>query len=249
MKTIKDNFSKQSAGYQKFRPSYPQAVYDEIFRHVSNWLHAWDCGTGNGQVAVVLAEHFSKVSATDISESQLQKATAKENIDYLKCRAAKTPFKDQQFDLITVAQAIHWFDFSAFFQEVRRVGKKGGILAVWGYGLLRIDPAIDALMDNFYRNIIGPYWDAERRHVDEQLSSIPFPFEKIKTDKIFSIGVQWDYFQLEGYLKTWSSVQKYFNDHQQNPVDDLMKKIMNEWEEKEMKKIRFPIFIKLFKIK
>ena len=248
MKSVKDNFSRQSTGYQKFRPSYPFIIYREIFKHVSKKEHAWDCGTGNGQVASVLSDHFKKVSATDISESQLKKAAPKNNVTYLQCRAEKTPFEDQQFDLITVAQAIHWFDFPAFFREVNRVGKMGGMLAVWGYGLLRIDTSIDVQLDGFYKNIIGPYWDAERRHVDARLSTIYFPFKEIKTDQSFSIDVKWNRFQLEGYLNTWSSVQKYIDSNQKNPVIELMERIENNWDKVELKKISFPVFFKLFKI-
>jgi SAM-dependent methyltransferase len=248
MKPTKDNFSTQAATYQKFRPVYPPALYGEILKHVQEKNTAWDCGTGNGQVALVLADHFQKVVATDISERQLKNAPTKNNMEYLVCRAEKTDFPDHHFDLITVAQAIHWFDFDAFYQEVNRVGKPGSLLAVWGYSLLRIGPEIDALLRDFYNNEIGPYWDAERRLVDEQYKTIPFPFGEIKTQQPFAIEVQWGRDQFEGYLKTWSSVQKYLAKYKVNPVDGFMEKVKLLWDGKEVKKVGFPLFVRLGRI-
>ncbi|MEM1119348.1 MAG: class I SAM-dependent methyltransferase, partial [Bacteroidota bacterium] len=154
MKKIIDNFSTQAQTYQKFRPVYPQAVYDLLFSLVKKREQAWDCGTGNGQVAKVLAEHFKMVRATDISDQQLKSAAQKSNIHYSNQRAESTNFPDQTFDLITVAQAIHWFDFAAFYQEVKRVLKPNSILAIFGYGLLRIEGINDQL-DYFYKDLIG----------------------------------------------------------------------------------------------
>lgn len=248
MKPTKDNFSTQASTYQKFRPIYPSSLYHEIFHHVPDTKTAWDCGTGNGQVALVLADHFAKVAATDISEKQLKNAPAKSNIEYQCCRAEQTNFPNHYFDLITVAQAIHWFDFNPFFEEVKRVAQPGGLLAVWGYGLLRINPNINERIDHFYKNIIGEYWDAERKLVDESYSTIPFPFPEIKTSHSFYIETEWNRSQLEGYLNTWSSVQKYIAKNNSNPVDSFMSEIISVWPEDEIKQVRFPLFLRLGRV-
>ncbi len=248
MKPVKDNFSSQAITYQKFRPVYPKELYDEILRHVPARDTAWDCGTGNGQVALVLADHFQNVIATDVSEQQLGMAKTKTNIEYICCRAEKTDFPGKYFDLITVAQAIHWFDFEAFFKEINRVGKKGALLAVWGYGLLRINPEIDDSLDHFYKYVIGPYWDTERQLIDEHYASIPFPFKKIKTERQFVIEVEWNRNQFEGYLNTWSSVQKYSAKNNVNAVDGFMEKIKPRWGERENKRVEFPLFARLGRI-
>jgi ubiquinone/menaquinone biosynthesis C-methylase UbiE len=152
---MKDNFSTQATQYAKFRPTYPQGLYDFINSEVKNKALAWDCATGNGQIAVQLAQTFEQVVATDISEKQLANAPQKNNITYKVEPAEKTTFKDHSVDLITVGQAIHWFNFGQFFDEVRRILKPDGLFIAVGYELMKINPAIDILIDNFYNNIVG----------------------------------------------------------------------------------------------
>ncbi len=115
---MKDNFSNHAADYAKYRPVYPQALYDYLFSLVDSKNYAWDVATGNGQVATQLAQVFSKVLATDLSEKQLKQAVLLTNIEY-RVQTAEEDFDEtQQFNLITVAQAIHWFDFKAFYKQV-----------------------------------------------------------------------------------------------------------------------------------
>src|SRR5688572_30203861 len=129
----KDLFSTQSDLYAKYRPDYPQELYDHILSFVNKKDMAWDCATGNGQAAVVLADHFKKVIATDISAAQIGKAIRKENIEYLICPAESTLFDDNLFDLVTIAQAYHWLKWDAFKKEVTRVCKPGAVISAWMY--------------------------------------------------------------------------------------------------------------------
>ena len=219
-------------------------MYEHLLSLCQHKDQLWDCGTGNGQVAGLLASYFRQVDASDISQKQLDQAISKDNINYLICRAEQTPFEDASFDLITVAQAIHWFDFKPFFEEVKRVAKPGAYLAVWGYGLLRIDKEIDALVDVFYTQTTGPFWAEERKHIDQQYESIPFPFQHINTNHQFSITRKWSLAQLEGYLNTWSAVQNYIRQHQENPVDQIIRKIEQRKLWPAQKIVSFPIFLK-----
>ena len=171
MKSVKDKFSNQAKIYKKYRPTCPIEIYQEIIQHVKSKDSCWDCGTGNGQVAINLTKYFKTIYATDISQNQLDNAVQHENIIYKVERAERTNFLDNQFDLITIAQAIHWFDFEAFNKEVRRVSKNEGIISIWGYGLLRINPKIDQLINIFYHEIIGPYWNKERKHKTNEKSA------------------------------------------------------------------------------
>lgn len=249
MKQIKDNFSNQTKFYKKYRPTYPLEVYQELLKWVKYKEQCWDCGTGNGQVAIRLADYFQSVYATDISQKQLDNAEKHERITYKVERAEKTSFSDNQFDLITCAQAAHWFDSNAFNKEVNRVGKKGAIISIWGYGLLRINPKINSLIDKFYADILGPYWDKERKHIDYELQTIPFDFDEISTSNDTSIQTNWSLNELEGYFNSWSSVQ-HFN--KSNPNIDSVKQIIleikNFWKENEVKKVKFPIFMRIGKI-
>ena len=240
---MKDNFSKQAHLYAKFRPGYPVELYDFLFSLVTEKRAAWDCGTGNGQVALQLSEYFDDVYATDISSSQIANAVSKENIHYSKVSAEETFFIKDMFDLVTVGQAIHWFDFEKFYKEVNRALKPGGCIAVFGYGLLKIDKETDAIITDFYKNITGPYWDAERKYVDENYETIPFPFEEIKAPALCS-KYDWELDAVAGFLNTWSAVQHYIKANNENPVNALIEKLKRQWGNNVKKEVSFPVFIR-----
>ncbi len=243
---MKDYFSAQSKTYASFRPTYPDELYQFILQHVKNKGDAWDCATGNGQVAQYLAGHFASVHATDISVQQLQHAIKKNNIYYAVSPAEQTSFYDHQFDLITVAQALHWFDRDAFYQEVRRVSKPGGILAIWGYSFLKIDPVIDKLILEFYNGTVGPYWDNARRLVEDGYRSIEFPFDRL-TSPEFEIKLQWTIDQLSGYLLSWSATQKFMEVKGYDPVKPLIIEIRKRWSGKQ-KNVSWPLFTLVGKV-
>ena len=241
----KDLFSNHAAHYAAFRPTYPDVLYEFIFSHTQHFDLAWDAGTGNGQVARDLSKRFNKVFASDISRKQIENAYQHENIFY-SISAETTSFPNAQFDLITVAQAIHWFDRDKFYNEVCRVAKPGALLAVWGYSLLNINPQIDLIINDFYKNVVGPYWDKERKLIDEQYATIAFPFQEIKTPT-FAFSFLWSLAELQGYLTTWSSVQKYIKEKNKNPVDELIQQLAPLWNEEKME-VKFPLFLRLGKI-
>ena len=244
----KDLFSGHAKLYATFRPSYPKELYEFVFQHLSNREAAWDCGTGNGQVANYLADHLEKVFATDISAKQLEEATPRSNIVYSVSPAEETAFVDHVFDLITVGQALHWMNLEKFYSEVKRVGKPGALLAVWGYSILTINPQLDEHLHHFYKKIVGPYWDNARRLVDEEYQTIPFPFEEIKSPRFF-ITVEWDLNHLAGYLETWSATQKYITENKVNPIPALIEKLRVHWKDAaEVKTVAFPLFLRLGRI-
>ncbi len=243
---MKDNFSTQAKGYSQFRPSYPHEMIEYIISFAQDKQIALDVATGNGQVAVALSKYFDRVYATDISEKQLENAQHADNITYLKSKAEETDFDDNQFDLITVAQAIHWFDFDAFYKEVKRILKPEGIFAVIGYGLLQTNENSQKILDRFYYEIVGPYWDAERRYLDENYETIPFPFDEIVTEK-FTNHFTWTFEQLTGYLETWSATQHYIKQKGVNPLDGIREELKESWEQGD-RKVVFPLLLRLGKI-
>jgi ubiquinone/menaquinone biosynthesis C-methylase UbiE len=244
---MKDNFSKQADVYAKYRPNYPKELYDFILNHVSKKDIAWDCATGNGQAAKELSAYFNKVEATDISQKQLDKAVTASNIIYSVQPAEQTNFAADTFDLITVSQALHWFNFEKFYSEITRVAKPGAWLAVWMYSLLRISPAIDAIVEKYHFETLRDYWDSERKYVDNNYTTIPFPFPEIKTPA-FSIVYHWTLEDLAGYFNTWSALQKYMTAHAESPVPALMERISGHWTADEMK-IVFPLHLRMGEIK
>jgi ubiquinone/menaquinone biosynthesis C-methylase UbiE len=232
--------------YAKYRPDYPEKLFYFILDHVKNREAAWDCATGNGQTAKELALRFQKVFATDISRKQLDNAHKAENIIYSLQPAEQTDFANGQFDLITVSQALHWFHFDKFYAEVNRVAKPHSWIAVWMYSLLRISTVIDKLIDEYHFQTMEKYWDNERKYVDNNYTTLPFPFAEIKTPA-FSIEYQWALQDLEGYFNTWSALQKFISANQYNPVPELVKTIQPYWKEEKMKVI-FPIHMRMGRI-
>jgi ubiquinone/menaquinone biosynthesis C-methylase UbiE len=241
---MKDNFSRQAEQYAKFRPGYPKELVDFLLTIVPSRETAWDCGTGNGQLAVALSAHFAKVYGTDISVTQLRNAVRKSNIIYKLERAEETSLQEKEIDLVTVGQALHWFDFDAFYREVNRTLKPGGVIAVTGYAMFVSDAATDKIIKHFYDNITGPYWDDERKWVDELYKTIPFPFVEVKTPVLISF-YDWTYEQLLGYLSTWSAVQHYKDANKADPIELIKEDLKNSWGEQETKTFRFPLILRV----
>ena len=246
MKTAQDLFSKHASTYKRYRPSYPDRLYELILSNTAGLEVCWDVGCGNGQVAARLADAFDKVEATDLSEHQIALAEQRPNIHYQVGRAERTNFRDHTFVLITVGQAVHWFDHEAFNQEVMRVMKPGGTVAVWCYELLKVSPVIDAVIWDFYKNKVGGYWAPERKFIDEHYATIPFPFEEVRlSDEPLLMPVNWTLEDLEGYLTTWSSVQQFIKEKGVNPVNEVVEKLAPLWEG--TKEVIFPIHARIGK--
>ncbi|RZJ65810.1 MAG: class I SAM-dependent methyltransferase [Flavobacterium sp.] len=240
---MKDNFSAQAVSYAQFRPGYPDALIDYITSFVPEKDIALDLATGNGQVAKKLAPHFKKVFATDISEKQLENAAQADNIVYKKEPAEHTSFEDNTFNLITVAQAVHWFDFSVFYKEAYRILKPDGVFAALGYGLFSTNERTDKILRHYYYDIVGPYWDAERKHIDARYRTIPFPFKEIETVD-WSESFVWTFEQLTGYLETWSATQHYKKKTGINPVDLIRHELSLVWPTTNMK-VTFPLLLRI----
>lgn len=244
---MKDNFSSQSDKYAKYRPIYPPDLFDYLNSLVPDKQNVWDCGTGNGQVAFELAKSFAAVFATDISREQLNNALKTDNIFYSVQPAEKTNFESRLFDLIVVAQAIHWFDFGLFYAEVRRTAKPNALLCVLGYGKLEISGQIDYLITDFYENVLGNYWDQERKYIDENYQTIPFPFNEIQTPDFVNMQ-HWTLEHLTGYLNTWSAVKHFIREDEYNPVDKLQPEIKKLWGNQKIRQIRFPLLLRIGRI-
>lgn len=256
----KDLFSAQSKEYASSRPTYPRGLFEFIVGLVDEKNLAWDCATGNGQAAVVLADYFKEVVASDISVRQLENAQQKSNIAYRRFHAENTPLEDNSVDLITVAQALHWFDFDRFYCEARRVlrrrkdGKtnRGGILAAWAYGLHTISPDVDKVTHKLYEDILGDkYWPPERKYVEDRYETIPFPFEQIPAPE-FQIQLSWNLSELVNYFRSWSSVQRFIEKNKYDPVSEVSDSLEYAWggrnKVSEKRKVIWPLYLKIGKI-
>ncbi len=203
MSNAVDHFSSTSREYSFSRPTYPDVLYRFLNDIIPNKDMAWDCATGNGQAAIGLCKYFKNVIASDASKGQLEHQFNRNNIMYEMFPAEKADVQDNSVDLITVAQAAHWFDLDRFYKEVTRIGKGNGVLAIWSYGMHKIDNDIDKISEklNVGGDILGRYWPRETYYVKEDYRTIPFPFKEIPAPK-FEMAVQSTEFDYGGVGKT-----------------------------------------------
>ena len=249
---FKDHFSAQSLGYAKARPVYPEA----LFRFLADLpgagaAHgmAWDCGTGNGQAASALAEHFGTVVATDASIAQVSQADLRPRILYAAASAERAPLRDASVDLVTVAQALHWFDFGAFFAEVSRVARPGAAFAAWCYGNCRVTPEVDLVYDMLYEDMVGPYWPPERAHIEAGYRSIPIPFAPLPCPD-FAMENLWALADFLAYLETWSAVQGYRKARGKDPVAMVRGAMEAAWGDPgEIRPVSWPLTVRAGRIR
>lgn len=241
--TFQDHFSSLATDYARYRPRYPEALFRYLSDLAPGRRLAWDCATGSGQAAVGLAEFFKRVIATDASEAQLAQAESHARVEYRVAPAEASGLPPASVDLVTVAQALHWFDLEKFYAEVRRVARPGGVLAAWTYALFRCDPAVDAVIGDFYEGILGNYWTPERRLVEQGYRTLPFPFREGKPPE-FAMEARWGLAQVLGYLGTWSALKRYREAQGRDPLPELAEKLREAWGKEEIRTLRWPIFLR-----
>jgi SAM-dependent methyltransferase len=240
---FKDHFSERAAGYAVFRPRYPDALFAWLADLVPDHALAWDAGTGNGQAATGLARWFDRVHATDASEKQIANAEPDERVRYAVGPESASGLPDASCDLVTAAQALHWFDVPAFFREARRVLKPGGTIAIWTYGGPRLDePALNARLQA-YADHIAPYWPPERAMVDDAYSSVDFPFDELASRR-FTMELQALRGELTGYLRTTSAQQRYIAEQGLDPVDWLEAQLAPAWPDDARHRITWPVTVR-----
>jgi SAM-dependent methyltransferase len=249
MSEFKDLFSTQASDYARYRPRYPSGLFKQLAKACAGHELAWDCGTGNGQAAVALAPFFAKVVATDPSQKQLAEAAPAPKVEYRQAAAEESGLEPNSVDLITVAQAFHWFRQAEFFRECERVAKPGCLLAVWCYELAEITPEVDRVVMSLYRDVLGPYWEKERRLVEEGYRNEKFPFEEITAPRA-SMSAEWSLADLIGYLGTWSAFQKYHKEKGFDPRVSLMPNFQKAWGDQSVPKlVTWPLSLRLFRVR
>jgi SAM-dependent methyltransferase len=226
--SFKDHFSRQATDYAKFRPQYPHALFEFIAAQAPNDQLVLDCATGNGQAAVALAEFFHEVIGIDASAAQIESAQPCDRVEYRVAPAEATGLPSNSCDAITVAQALHWFDLTAFYAEARRVLKPGGALAVWAYNYLRVTPEVEAIVRQFHDEVVGAYWPPERKMVGSAYLDLHFPFAEVECPK-FQIETCWSLQYLLGYLRTWSATQRFLVAVGSDPVELILRELERAW--------------------
>jgi SAM-dependent methyltransferase len=238
-----DHFSRQAPSYAKFRPRYPAVLFHYLAMRAPGTALAWDCGTGNGQAATGLAERFAHVVATDPSAEQLASAMKHPRVTYRQ-GMYDSGIESGTAQLVTAAQALHWFDVDAFVAESRRVLQPGGLLAVWCYSLCRIERMIDELVEYFYRVTVGAFWPPERRMVDEGYRTVALPIDELDVPP-FEMVVDMTLPHFLGYIETWSAVQRCLAQRGREPVEAFHRAIAERWgAPSTLRRVTFPLHIR-----
>lgn len=241
-------YRKLAHDYAKFRPVYPDQFIEYLTSVTPRHLIAWDQGTGNGQVAHKLGRHFSQVFAADVSFEQLTYAGKSTNICYLLARAEQLPAPTGQVDIVTVAQALHWFNLDLFYSEVKRILKPGGIIAVWVYHVPQVDTELNQIMTEYYRDVLGPFWSPSIRLVEDKYTTIPFPFEEL-FHPCFEMTASWQLQQFEGFLASWSAVPRFVEAKGYHPLLAVQSALTLLWGNEEHERLmRWPIYLRMGRV-
>lgn len=229
MTRFADHFAPVAADYASFRPSYPAGLFAWLAEISPGTALAWDCAAGSGQATLDLSRHFRRVVASDASAAQIAAAPPHPGVEYRVAPAENSGLADASADLITVAQALHWFDLEGFYAEARRVLAPDGVLAAWTYGVLHVaGEEIDRAVQIFYADTVGPYWPPERRLVESGYRTLPFPFAELPAPPL-SMESEWHLAQLLGYFRSWSATGRFIAARGHDPVTELEQALAPLW--------------------
>jgi SAM-dependent methyltransferase len=242
-------FTTVAREYANFRPGYPPELFEWLARASPARDAVWDAGCGSGQASVALAGYFSTVHATDVAAEQIAAAKSHPRVRYTVAPAEKCGLADASVDLVTVAQALHWFDVGAFYAEARRVARRGALLVVWNYPRPEFEEtALDEVFRDFYANVVGPYWPAERKHVEANYTTLPFPQPEMPHPR-FAIDLEWSRSQVIGYVSSWSATARYREARGADPVPLLSRALQDVWPDERPARLRMPLGMRVAKIR
>lgn len=207
-----------AAQYARGRPRYPGELFGWLASLVQGHALAWDCGTGNGQAAAGLAEHFQRIVATDLSAEQIRHAPPHPRIHYRVAPAESSELEPKSVDLVTAASAAHWFDLPAFAAEVRRVTRPGSVLAVWTYAPGMVMPPFHDVFRQFWDRMKP--WFAGANLVDRGYRDLVLPGEPLPPPG-FEVRSDWTLDQVLDFVRSWSAFDAYRRETGDDPIPAL----------------------------
>jgi len=159
-------------------------------------------------------------------------------------------------DLVTIAQAMHWFDLHAFYQQVKWILKKpDGVIAAWCYTVPEVNDSVDSVLNPFYSIDSDPYWEPQLKLIDDKYMSIDFPFEPVEgadhtgpfkfvAEKLMDLD---EYFT---YLRSWSAYQTAKTKGVELLRDDMIESFKRAWNEDghDQNVVKFPVYLRIGKV-
>lgn len=245
MSGFADHFSGHARVYAEFRPTYPEALFDWLADVAPSRQRAWDCACGNGQATRALAARFRRVVGADASVAQLALASAPPNAAWVAATAESAPLAGASVDLLTIAQALHWLDAERLWADARRCLRRGGVVAAWGYQLLNVTPAVDAVTGRYYHRVVGPYWPPGRALLESGFATVPFPFDELLSPR-FEMSAHWPLARLTGYLASWSASRRYAHARGSDPLEAVRSDLEAAWgDPSREREVRWPLSLRV----
>jgi SAM-dependent methyltransferase len=242
------DYSPYAGKYAQSRPSYPAELFTHLASLVDRRRLAWDCATGNGQAAVRLADYFEQVIATDISPEQIRHAMPHSRVEYRVARSEQSGLDESSVDLVTVASALHWFDLEAFYAEVQRVVRPGGVLAAWTYHVGHVEPPLDRIFARLYDDVLSPYFTPGARLVDQRYETIVLPGDPLDGIDLH-VSATWNLDQMLAFIESWSGTQQYIQARGENPVALIAEDLEELWGAREIvHTVRWPLYIRISRL-
>jgi SAM-dependent methyltransferase len=247
--TYEDHFSGHADAYARHRPRYPDELFAWLASASPDRALAWDAGTGNGQVAIALADHFDHVVATDASSDQLAHAVRHERVEYRNEAVDHGSLSSASVDLITAGAAAHWFGLDGFYREVQRVGKKRAVIALFSYGPRDFADAYellfgDPIIHHFQENVLAGFWPERIQYVHDRYATLPFPFDEIAAPP-FAMTADWNLHELLAFLNTWSASQRYFQERGTHAIDEIEPQLARAWGDPASRRyLECPLFVR-----
>jgi SAM-dependent methyltransferase len=242
----RDRFARQSDKYARFRPRYPEVLFEHLASLCARRELAWDCATGSGQAAAGLARHFTRVVATDASERQLAHAEQHPRVEYRVARAEQSGLDDASVDIVTVATALHWLELDSFYAEAKRVLRAAGVIAAWSYRDTRVSPEVDRVLRNYREQIVGGHWGFPMEMLTTRYQSIPFPFRDVPAPQDLVAARQLDLDGVLGYLESWSATQSYLEQTGNDPRELIRRELAEAWGDPAIvRTVEWPLFFRI----
>ena len=228
-------FSDKSDLYESARPTYPIELYDYLFSISPSNKLVWDCACGSGQAAIGLADRFDHVYASDISKEQIENAKQHQKIEYVVAPSEKCALGNDSCDLITVAQALHWFDYGAFWPEALRVLKPGGIFSAWGYSWPILKEELDTVFKTDILKVVEPYWAQQNKLIWNHYKNVDFPFEELEAPKQV-MEIHWNLDEFFNFIHTFSATRRCIDDIGNSFFEQAYAKAKKVWGNPETRK-------------